>query len=268
VRLRFAKHGKVRFTSHRDVARAFERAFRIAALPLAFSRGFSPHPRVSFGLALPTGAESDAEYLDLDLTAPVDVDALPATLTAALPEGLTVTAAAPLEPRAPALMEDVTACEWQLVVRLHGAPLTPGALAGITSRALACGALPVARQRKGRAVVDDVREVIEHLEVLDATDDGVRVHLRLTARPRSAKPDDVLAAVATATGTDGLVVARARRTVQWIERDGARREPLCAPRPRRATGTRDTEEGIDGPRPDPRDRRTERVGAGALPDHG
>src|SRR6186997_871935 len=65
VRLRYTKRGKVRWISHRDVARALERAFRITKLPLAFTEGFSPRPRVSFGLALSTGHESDAEYLDL-----------------------------------------------------------------------------------------------------------------------------------------------------------------------------------------------------------
>ena len=67
VRIRFAKRGKVRFISHRDVARAFERAFRIEQLPLAFTEGFSPRPKVSFGLALSVGHESDAEYLDVDV---------------------------------------------------------------------------------------------------------------------------------------------------------------------------------------------------------
>ncbi len=72
VRLRFSKRGKVRFVGHRDIARAFERAFRIVGLPLAFTQGFSPRPKVSFGLALTVGAESDAEYLDVELTEPVD----------------------------------------------------------------------------------------------------------------------------------------------------------------------------------------------------
>ena len=66
LRLRFDKHGKVRFTSHRDVARIWERTLRRAALPVAYSEGFSPRPKLSFGLALSTGHESDAEYLDVD----------------------------------------------------------------------------------------------------------------------------------------------------------------------------------------------------------
>ena len=67
LRLRFTKTGKVRFTSHRDVARMWERALRRSQLPVAYSQGFVPHPLVSFGLALPTGCESRGEYLDVRL---------------------------------------------------------------------------------------------------------------------------------------------------------------------------------------------------------
>ena len=63
VRIAFTKTGKVRFISHRDVARAFERAFRIESLPLLFTQGFSPRPKVSFGLALSVGHESDADVV-------------------------------------------------------------------------------------------------------------------------------------------------------------------------------------------------------------
>ena len=75
VRLRYTKLGKIRWICHRDVARALERAFRVAQLPLAFTEGFSPRPKVSFGLALSTGHESDAEYVDLVFAEDVDLDA-------------------------------------------------------------------------------------------------------------------------------------------------------------------------------------------------
>ena len=82
VRIRFAKLGKIRWTSHRDVARMWERAFRRVELPLAYSAGFSPRPKVSFGLALPTGHESVAEYLDVELA-----DARPTSTSAPCPAG-------------------------------------------------------------------------------------------------------------------------------------------------------------------------------------
>src|SRR5437899_3250542 len=115
VRLRYTKRGKVRWISHRDVARALERAFRITKLPLAFTEGFSPRPKVSFGLALSTGHESDAEYLDVELTEPVDTDALAARLTPALPEGMPATGAVRLIERAPALQESITEVQYRVV---------------------------------------------------------------------------------------------------------------------------------------------------------
>ena len=65
VRLRFSKLGKVRWTSHRDVARMWERALRRAEVRVAYSEGFSPRPKLAFGLALSTGHESLGEYLDV-----------------------------------------------------------------------------------------------------------------------------------------------------------------------------------------------------------
>ena len=168
VRLRYTKRGKVRWISHRDVARAMERAFRITELPLAFSEGFSPHPKVSFGLALSTGHESDAEYLDLEFVREVDLDELPAQLTAALPEGMAVTGAARLVERAPALQEAVTAVEWRIeVVHGDGSPVAAGVLRARIEVALAAAELPTERWRKGREVIEDVRPVIRHIDVAE-----------------------------------------------------------------------------------------------------
>ena len=67
--VRYAKRGKMRFASHRDVARAFERGVRKAGLPIAYSAGFTPHPKISYAGGAPTGVASEAEYLSLALTA-------------------------------------------------------------------------------------------------------------------------------------------------------------------------------------------------------
>src|SRR5512147_1559189 len=72
IRLRYAKRGPMRFTSHRDFARAFERALRRARVPMAYSQGFTPHPKISYASAAPTGAASEAEYLEVGLRAPMD----------------------------------------------------------------------------------------------------------------------------------------------------------------------------------------------------
>jgi radical SAM-linked protein len=235
VRVRYAKRGKVRWISHRDVARAFERALRIEQLPLAFTLGFSPRPKVSFGLALSTGYESEAEYLDLELAEPIDLEPLPARLTAALPIGLEVDAVVALEERAPALQEVVVAVTWQIEVTDDDGEAVPvETLRELVDRANRAPVLEVTQVRKGRASVADVRPAIRRLEVLDGT-----VEMELLTQPRGAKPSEVVAAIAGfGPPSSTLVVGRAVRTHQWIERDGARCEPLdadtrpCAPQVR------------------------------------
>jgi radical SAM-linked protein len=221
VRLRYTKLGKVRWISHRDVARALERAFRVVQLPLAFSEGFSPRPRVSFGLALSTGHESDAEYVDLVLAEDIDLDVLPSRLSAALPDGIDVVGAVALAERVPALQEAVTCVEWRVdVAHTDLTDVDPERLRAEIDAALALPALAATRRRKGRDVVEDVRPVIRRITVCDGP--VTNIEMEMSTQPRGAKPGDVLAAIGDFTDI------RARRTHQWIERDGARHEPLDA----------------------------------------
>src|ERR1017187_10677555 len=85
--IRYAKRGRMRFASHRDIARAIERAVRKADLPVAFSSGFSPHPKISYPGGAPTGAASEAEYFEIALTGSREPAQVPETLDAALPRG-------------------------------------------------------------------------------------------------------------------------------------------------------------------------------------
>src|ERR1700744_6811352 len=90
VRLRYAKRGRLRFSSHRDFARAFERALRRAEVPMAYSAGFTPHPKISYVGAAPTGVAGEAEYLEIGLASRVDPEQLRAALDAVLPDGLDI----------------------------------------------------------------------------------------------------------------------------------------------------------------------------------
>ena len=228
VRVRYTKQGKVRWISHRDVARAFERALRIEQLPLAFTLGFSPRPKVSFGLALSTGYESEAEYLDLELAQPIDLESLPARLTAALPLGIVVDAVVALEERAPALQEVVAAVTWQVeVADDDGQPVPAELVRGLVEAARDASVLEVTQVRKGRASVADVRPAIRRLEMIESP--NATVEMELLTQPRGAKPSEVVAAIAGfSPHAMTLAVGRAVRTHQWIERDGARCEPLDA----------------------------------------
>ena len=222
VRLRFAKRGKVRFTSHRDVARMWERALRRSDLPTAYSGGFSPRPKLSFGLALSTGHESVAEYLDVELAdqlADADLAALPGRLSPALPVGIDVLAAAPVQPGDDSLQESVQTCSWRIEVPR----LEPHLADRLVATALAADQLVITRQRKGKDVTDDLRPAVRTLTVAGPAGDGTELLAELAVHPRSVRPAELLTAI-----SDGLEEGRVLRTAQWIWRHGAREEPLTA----------------------------------------
>jgi radical SAM-linked protein len=222
LRVRFSKTGKIRWTSHRDVARMWERAFRRLSLPLAYTQGFSPRPKVSFGLALSTGHESVAEYLDLELVegTPLDVTTLANHLSTALPAGIDVQALAVIDDRAGSLQEEVTSCDWRIEVAGVGADR----LAELAAAALAADSLVVTRQRKGHDVTDDVRPAILTLEAGSTDTADAVLWCELATQPRGLRPGELLAAVGP-----GLEEVQVRRLHQWIQLDGARREPIALP---------------------------------------
>jgi radical SAM-linked protein len=234
VRFRFTKLGKVRFTSHRDVARLWERALRRAELPVALTEGFSPRPKVHFGLALSTGHESLGEYIDIDVREPehesLDLDALPELLTGLLPEGLTVQAVAPITTSETSLQQAVTSCEWEIDALGLAAEAAPAAITAL----LTASEIVVTRQRKGNDVTDDIRPYILQLAVIGPvpgvrspegtrviTPAGTRLFAELATQPRGLRSTELLAAL----GPE-VAEGRVRRTHQWITLDGARHEPL------------------------------------------
>jgi radical SAM-linked protein len=252
IRFRFSKLGKIRFTSQRDVARMWERALRRANLPMAYTEGFNPRPQLSFGLALPTGAESLAEYVDVSLD-PVRAAeqgivpaALPAVLDELLPEGLHVEEAVPVERSKDSLQQMVSSCSWTM--RLVGVDRV--GLGVMVAAILAADTVPITRERKGREEIDDLRPSVLALAVADAVTDAavdpsgrtVGLVAELSTRPRGVRPVELLRGLIAvsdgladrpmdglaATGRPGSipVLDRACRTEQWIERDGLRQEPL------------------------------------------
>jgi len=165
-----------------------------------------------------------------------ELDELPQLLSPALPAGIDVVGVVPLADRAPALQEAVTCVEWRVdVARLDLTEVDPAQLRAQVDAALALPTLETTKRRKGRDVVEDVRPVIRRITVCDAPSksdgsvDGLSVpelrtcvEMEMSTQPRGAKPGEVLAAIGDFTDI------RARRTHQWIERDGARQEPLDA----------------------------------------
>jgi radical SAM-linked protein len=230
VRVRFDKRGKVRFLSHRDLARVWERALRRAGIRVAYSEGFSPRPRLSFGLALSTGHESLGEYLDVDLHPEADITPaeLPALVTPHLPPGVAALAAVPLEPGTESLQAAVVSSSWRIEV------VGPDAaeLAEAIHRTLAAEHLTITVERKGTETEIDARPAILALAPAPAGEDAdppgvaqLRPSASLTAelatQPRSLRPAELVRALDA-----GWHEGRVLRTHQWTLVDGARCEPI------------------------------------------
>ncbi len=235
LRIRWVKGGRIRFISHRDAARIWERSLRRARLPVVYSQGFSPRPRMSFGLALATGQESLAEYLDVELSLDFAHDSadaafyaaeLPERLSAVLPTGMDAVAAAPLEPGAESLQEAVSSCTWEFELGVLPSEAL-GVWKGELARLQAASSLPILRERKGKTREADARGCI--LNAVLADDSKVpnrRVPNRLVAelgtKPQALRPDEFLGLLNVQVGKTRLI----RRTHQWITRNGAKCEPL------------------------------------------
>ncbi len=202
VRVRYAKRGRLRFTSHRDFQRALERALRRIAAPLAYSAGFNPHPKISYANAAPTGAASEAEYLELGLAERVDPAALQKALDAALPAGLDVVEV--VEARTPNLVERLQASVWQ--IELPG--VDPDAAAPAVETFLAAERVEVSRMTKAGIRTFDAREAVLRAGLLGGSPDnategvaqvdpGHCAILRVVVRHTTpaVRPDDVLAAL-------------------------------------------------------------------------
>lgn len=225
LRIRYSKKGKVRFISHRDVARIWERALRRVGVSVAYSQGFSPRPKLSFGLALSTGHESEAEFLDLELSdedgdwTAVRGEDLAARLTVALPVGLDVVAVAPVE-KGDSLQQAVTSCTWAIEVDDVDREYMDAWVADVLSRE----EIVVERERKGKPVVEDLRPHVLALDVTGTTETGIRLSADLGTQPRALRPTELLAAV------DPPLTARTVcRMNQWMSQGDDREEPLMAP---------------------------------------
>lgn len=237
LRIRYAKRGRLRFTSHRDFARAFERAIRRSGIPIAFSAGFSPHPKVSYVGAAPTGTASEAEYLEIGLAAASDPGAVKDALDAALPPGidiLTVTDAAASD--AKSLAELVAASHW----RIELPDVTVDAARSALDALLAAPEAPVERPTKDGTRTIDVRAGVLSACVTPGTPNDPNAApgcatLSVVVRhlTPAVRPDDILTALrmigALSTPVTPVVTRLAQGLIDETSPEDARRliDPLA-----------------------------------------
>lgn len=193
IRLQYAKRGRLRFSSHRDFQRAIERALRRCAVPMAYSAGFSPHPRVSYAGAAPTGTASEAEYLEIALARRCDVEQIRAALDDALPDGLDVVAA--VEAEGAGLAERLQASVWRIELPGVGAEVQDA-----VELLMKAERVDVQRMTKSGMRTFDARNAILRLgvDLIAASSTApVCAILQLVVRHTTpaVRPDDILTAL-------------------------------------------------------------------------
>ncbi|GAA1848051.1 TIGR03936 family radical SAM-associated protein [Pseudonocardia ailaonensis] len=224
IRVRFAKRGRLRFLSHRDVARSVERAVRRSGVPVSHSHGFSPHPRISWNGAAPTGTASEAEYFEIGLTREMEPELVRSALDAVLPDGLDILDAVIAAP--PALAERIDASLWEIV--LDG--VEPAALEAAIAALLAEDTLVVDRLMPSGTRQIDVRAAVVSARVsarvtphgaAGAGDCAILTAVVRQTTP-AVRPDDVLGALDVVAGLKPPVPAKATRMAQGLLDDSGR----------------------------------------------
>lgn len=198
LHIRYAKHGRMRFASHRDFQRALERALRRAQVPVAMSAGFSPHPRISYANSAPTGSASWAEYVEIALTQPRDPDDVRQRVSNALPAGFDlVTVVVATDRDLPNRLE---ASVWQIELPQASLPAVQAAMEAF----LAADEVMVERLMKdgirrfdARGAVTDLRTCTELIAV----------------DPRISDIDDISADAAPESGTPCVILSTVVRHV-------------------------------------------------------
>lgn len=191
VRIRYAKRGPLKFSSHRDFQRAFERAVRRVGVPMAYSAGFNPHPKISYANAAATGTASEAEYVEIGLVSEVDPGALVTALQSSMPRGLDVLEA--VTAVTPDFVERLEASVWKIALPRVDSDVLKTAVSQFLSRP----EVPVSRMTKNGLRTFDARHAVLELAVepSETTESGVVCAiLRLVVRhvTPAVRPDDVV----------------------------------------------------------------------------
>jgi radical SAM-linked protein len=187
IQITFSKQGALRYTGHLDLHKLWERAARRAELPLAYSQGFHPQPKMNLAAALPLGFSSRCEVLDLRLEQEISLEGLRERLNSTLPTGIQVLEVEQVEERAPALQMQVVSAAYE--VRMIESSLDEDLKQRIESLMKSESIL---RTRRGKEY--DLRPLIEALEMRDDM-----LVMRLAAREgATGRPEEVLDALGIA----------------------------------------------------------------------
>jgi radical SAM-linked protein len=189
-RITFTRDPSVRFVGHLDLVKTWERILRRADLPVVYSQGFHPLPKITFASALPVGCTSEAELMDVVLAEPFDPSAMMQRLMLTLPAGIGIASIVEVPLNAPALQAELRWAEYLVTVE------TGEAQEQIEAQVQAILAAPtLPRERRGKSY--DLRPLVLALSVESAQASRAQLAMRLRADAAAGtgRPDEVLAAL-------------------------------------------------------------------------
>lgn len=189
VRITFTKQGALRYIGHLDLHRLWERAMRRADLPLAYSQGFHPQPKISLAAALPLGFSSRGEVLDVRLNEEVSVEDISSRLKDNLPPDIKVREIKSVDERLPALQTQVLSAAYdvRLTEPIDGSELKRKVESVMMTES-------IIRERRGKSY--DLRPLIEMMSVITQADGTAWLKMTLAAREgATGRPEEVLAAL-------------------------------------------------------------------------
>ncbi len=207
LRIQHAKRGPLRFTSHRDFQRAFERALRRANVPMAYSSGFSPHPKISYANAAPTGVASEAEYVEIGVVEMCDPAKVHSALSSVLPPGLDVLDV--VQANTPDFVNRLEASHWK--IELSGTSITE--LSEAFEKFLSQPEIQVERMTKSGLRKFDARNAVIHGVTESSQDCGILLVVVRHGTP-AVRPDDVLAALTKVADLEIKIPPRITRLAQ------------------------------------------------------
>ncbi|MGH8877832.1 MAG: TIGR03936 family radical SAM-associated protein [Stackebrandtia sp.] len=229
LRVRYTKRGRLRFTSHRDFARALERALRRAGVAIAYSSGFHPHPRVSYQSAAPTGVASEAEYTELALRRATDPAEVARNLDAALPPGLDILEV--VEAHTGGFADRLEASRW----RIELSDISPADVDAAVAAFLAAEEVTVTRLTKKGNRAFDARSAVVSAKTEPVAEEAspMCAILELVVRQvtPAVRPDDVLSGLSLVANLELPVPPRVTRLAQGpLTESGDIADPLHADR--------------------------------------
>lgn len=191
LRIKFARMESVKYISHLDIMRFWERALRRGDIPLAYSEGFSPHPKISIALPLPVGVTSETELADIELSKKVAPAYFNKIIKSQLPAGFAVLQVFEIPKTAPSIQSLVCSSVYLATIKLeNGLTSIEKAIQHVIGR----DSIPWSHHRDTGDRKYDIRPLIEEIKVLAVKDNQCILEMRLKAGNQGAgRPEQVVA---------------------------------------------------------------------------